>query len=348
MTLATTYAAALLIAILSMICWGSWANSLKLTGNWRFELFYFDFSVGVLLAAGVIALTFGTLGSDGFLLLDDLMRAGKRNMAYAFAAGMVFNLGNLLLVGAVALAGLSVAFPIGIGLALVIGAVLDYTISPQGNPALIFTGVAVVVVAIVVDALAYRSLGMLKELERMKAGQHRTLRPSVSWKGVLISLASGVLIGSFYPLLEMAKAGDVGLGPYALGLIFCLGMFCSTLVYSLYFMNLPVQGPALEVRDYFRGLPKQHLFGLLGGMVWCAGTMTNFVAASTPPEVQVGPAITYALGQGGTMLSALWGIIVWKEFAGADAKVKALLVLMIFLFLSGLGLLSLAPLYVAK
>ena len=300
------------------------------------------------MAAGIIALTFGTLGSDGFVLLDDLMRAGKRNMAYAFAAGMVFNLGNILLVAAIALAGLSVAFPIGIGLALVIGAVLNYIINPQGNPALIFTGVAVIVLAIVVDALAYRSLGMLKELQKMKAGEHRTLRPSVSWKGVLLSLASGVLIGSFYPLVEMAKAGEIGLGPYAVGLIFCVGLFCSTFVYNLYFMNLPVQGPPLEVRDYFHGLPKQHLLGVLGGMVWCAGTMTNFVAASTPPEVQVGPAITYAMGQGATMVSALWGILVWKEFAGADAKVKALLVLMFFLFLSGLGLLSIAPLYVAK
>jgi glucose uptake protein len=269
-------------------------------------------------------------------------------MAYAFAAGMIFNLGNILLVAAIALAGLSVAFPIGIGLALVIGAVWNYTINPQGNPALIFTGVAVIILAIVVDALAYRSLGMLKELQKMKAGEHRTLRPSVSSKGVLISLASGVLIGSFYPLVEMAKAGEIGLGPYAVGLIFCLGLFCSTFVYNLYFMNLPVQGPPLEVLDYFHGLPKHHLVGVLGGMVWCAGTMTNFVAASTPPEVQVGPAITYAMGQGATMVSALWGILVWKEFAGADAKVKALLVLMFFLFLSGLGLLSIAPLYVTK
>ncbi len=348
MTLATTYAAALLITIFSMICWGSWANSLKLTGKWRFELFYFDYSIGVLVAAGVIALTFGTLGSDGFVLLDDLMRAGKRQMAYAFAAGMVFNLGNILLVAAIALAGLSVAFPIGIGLALVIGAVLNYILNPQGNPALIFTGVAVIILAIVVDALAYRSLGMLKELKKMKAGEHRTLRPSISWKGIVISLASGVLIGAFYPLVEMAKAGDIGLGPYAVGLVFCLGLFCSTFVYNLYFMNLPVQGPPLEVLDYFRGLPKHHLLGVLGGMVWCAGTMTNFVAASTPPEVQVGPAITYAMGQGATMVSALWGILVWKEFADADAKVKALLVLMFFLFLSGLGLLSLAPLYVTK
>jgi glucose uptake protein len=348
MTLATTYEAALLITIFGMICWGSWANSLKLTGKWRFELFYFDFSFGVLVAAGVIALTFGMLGSDGFLLLDDLMRAGKRNVAYAFAAGMAFNLGNILLVAAIALVGLSVAFPIGIGLALIIGAVLNYTISPQGKAALVFTGVAAIVLAIVVDALAYRSLGMLKELEKMKAGEHRTLRPSVSWKGVLLSLASGVLIGSFYPLVDMAKAGDIGLGPYAVGLIFCLGLFCSTFVYNLYFMNLPVQGPPLEVRDYFRGQPKQHLLGVLGGMVWCAGTMANFVAAGTPPEVQVGPAITYAMGQGATMVSALWGILVWKEFAGADAKVKALVVLMLFLFLSGLGLLSIAPLYVAK
>lgn len=348
MTLATTYTAALLITIFSMICLGSWANSLKLAGKWRFELFYFDYSIGVLVAAGVIALTFGMLGSDGFLLLDDLMRAGKRNLAYAFAAGVVFNLGNILLVAAVALAGLSVAFPIGLGLALVIGAIWNHIISPQGHPALVFTGVAAVVLAVVVDAIAYRSRGMLKELERMKAGEHRTLRPSVSWKGVLLSLASGVLIGSCSPVLEFAKAGEIGLGPYALGLIFCLGLFSSTFVYNLYFMNLPVQGPPLEVLDYFRGLPRQHLWGFLGGVVWCAGAMTGFVAAATPPEAQVAPAITNAMGQGAVILSALWGVLAWKEFAGSDAKVKALLVLMFFLFLSGVGLLSVAPLYVGR
>jgi glucose uptake protein len=348
MTLPTTYAAALLVTIISMICWGSWANSLKLTGKWRFELFYFDYSLGVLLAAVIIAFTFGTLGSDGFLLLDDLMRAGRRNVAYAFGAGMIFNLGNMLLVAAIALAGMSVAFPIAIGLALVMGAILNYIVRPQGNPALIFTGVAVVVLAIIVDALAYRSLGMLKEVEKMRAGAHRTLKPSVSWKGVLVSLAGGALIGSFYPLVEMAKTGEAGLGPYAVGLVFCAGVFFSTFVYNLYFMNLPVQGPPVELRDYFRGRPVQHLLGVLGGMVWCAGTLAGLVAASTPPEVQVGPAVSYAMEQGAPMVSALWGILVWKEFAGSDAKVKALLVLMFFLFLSGLGLLSMAPLYAAR
>jgi glucose uptake protein len=348
MTLPTTYAAALLVTIFSMICWGSWANSIKLTGKWRFELFYFDYSLGLFVAAIAIAFTFGMLGSDGFLLLDDLMRTGRRNMAYAFGAGVIFNLGNMLLVAAIALVGMSVAFPIGIGLALVIGAVLSYFINPQGNPRLIFMGVAVIVAAIIVDALAYRSLGMLREVEKMKAGEHRTLKPSVSWRGVLLCLVSGVLIGVFYPLVEMAKAGETGLGPYAVGLIFCLGIFCSTFIYNLYFMNLPVQGPPIEVRDYFGGRPRQHLFGVLGGVVWAAGTIANFAAASAPQEVQVGPAVSYAMGQGATMVSALWGIIAWKEFAGSDAKVKALLVLMFFLFLSGLGLLSMAPLYVAK
>ncbi len=348
MTLPDSYTTALLLTILSMICWGSWANALKLTGSWRFELFYFDYSLGLLITATVAAFTFGTLGFDGFLFLDDLMRAGKRNMAYGFAGGVVFNLANMLLVAAISVAGLAVAFPVGIGLALVIGVVWNYRINPQGNPSLLFIGAGLVVLAIIVDALAYRALAFQREEERIRAGLSRTLRPKVSMKGVLLSLASGVLMGSFYPLVEMGKAGDIGLGPYAIAFIFAIGVFTSTFVFNLYFMNVPVQGEPIEILDYLKGSRNQHLLGIAGGAIWCVGTVSNFVAASAPQEVQVGPAISYAVGQGATMVSALWGILLWKEFAGADAKVKAYLVLMFLLFLTGLGLVSVAPLFASR
>jgi len=331
-----------------MFCWGSWANTLKLAKNWRFELFYYDFSFGVLLAAIIAAYTFGTMGYDGFLFSDDLMRAGRRNMALGFAGGVVFNLANMLLVAAISVAGLSVAFPVGIGLALVIGVIWNYFLNPQGNPSLLFTGAGLVVLAIVVDALAYRGLAVSREVQAMKEGTHRTLRPKVSWKGISLSLISGVLMGSFYPLVEMGKAGETGLGPYAIAFIFSLGVFISTFVFNLYFMNLPVQGEPVEMLEYFRGSLGVHLLGVLGGVIWCAGTIANFVAASAPAEIQLGPAVSYAIGQGATMISALWGLLLWKEFAGASASVRTLLVLMFILFLSGLGLVSIAPLYVAK
>ncbi|MCS7315764.1 MAG: GRP family sugar transporter [Bryobacterales bacterium] len=346
MVLPDTYAAALLLTILSMLCWGSWANTYKLAGKWRFELYYFDYALGVLVAAVVAAFTFGTLGYDGFLFVDDLMRAGKRNMAYGFAGGVVFNLANMLLVAAIAVAGLAVAFPVGIGLALVIGVIWNYAINPQANPKLLFAGVAVVVAAIVVDALAYRTHALERAHEQARAGAKGSAVSRASWKGIALSLASGVLMGSFYPLVELGKQGDWGLGPYAIAFVFALGVFGSTFVFNLFFMNVPVEGEPVEILDYFKGSRKQHLLGLTGGIVWAVGTISNFVAASAPREVQVGPAVSYAMGQGATLISALWGLLVWKEFRGATRRVKVLLGLMLVLFGIGLTLVAIAPLRV--
>lgn len=345
MTLPDTYTSALLLTILSMLCWGSWANTYKLAGKWRFELYYYDYALGVLLAAVVAAFTFGTLGYDGFLFLDDLMRAGKRNMAFGFAGGVVFNLANMLLVAAISVAGLAVAFPVGIGLALIVGVVWNYAINPQGNPVLLFTGVAIVVAAIVVDAMAYRSHALAQARERIKAGLTRSTLPKASWKGIVLSLVAGLLMGCFYPLVELGKRGESGMGPYAIAFIFALGIFFSTFVFNLFFMNLPVQGEPVEILDYFRGSWRQHALGWAGGAIWATGTISNFVAASAPPQIQVGPAISYAMGQGATLVSALWGLLVWKEFRGALPTVKILLALMLALFAVGLGLVSVAPLY---
>ncbi len=348
MILPHTYLAALLISILSMICWGSWANTQKLTGKWRFELYYFDYTFGLVLAAVLAAYTFGTLGFDGFLFSDDLLRAGRRSLAYGFGAGVIFNLANMLLVAAISVTGLAVAFPVGIGLALVIGVVWNYIISPQGNPTLLFTGVGIVLAAIVVDAIAYRAHASGKAKRDIRAGRGDSIIAKISWKGILLSLASGLLMGSFYPLVEMGKAGDTGLGPYAIAFVFALGVLVSTFVFNLFFMNLPVQGQPVELLDYFRGRWRQHLLGLAGGAIWAAGTISNFVAASAPQEVQVGPAVSYALGQGATLISALWGLLVWREFAGASGRVKLLLVVMLVLFAIGLGMVSIAPLYAGR
>jgi glucose uptake protein len=335
MILPTTYAAALLLTIVSMICWGSWANTFKLTRAWRFELFYFDYALGVLLAATVAALTFGSWGDD-LSFADNLMITGRRQIALAFAAGVVFNLANMLLVAAISIAGLSVAFPIGIGLALVIGVIWNYILNPQGNPFFLFTGAALVIGAIIVDAMAYGA----------HAKAVGTAKSEYSARGIILSLVSGILMGSFYPLVEMSKAGDIGLGPYTVAFVFAIGVLLSTFVFNVYFMNLPVQGRPIGFGEYFR--PKagrNHLLGLAGGIVWCSGAIANFVAASAPADVHIGPAISYALGQGATMISALWGLLVWKEFAGSNGRVRALLALMMVLFITGLTLVSVAPLF---
>jgi glucose uptake protein len=352
MILPHTYLATLLVLLFSMLCWGSWANTQKMTGKWRFELFYFDYAFGVLLVAVICAFTFGTLGFDGFSFMDDMLNGGKRYAAMGFAAGMIFNLANMLLVGAIAVAGLSVAFPVGIGLALVIGVVWNYLIRPQGNPILLFAGCALVVGAIIVDSIAYKAMEQYRAELHAKSGKAKSTRKKVSLKGIFLSLASGVLMGSFYPLVVMAKsnewggtAGENGLGPYAIAFVFAMGVFLSTFVFNLFFMNLPVEGEPLEFLDYFKGLPKQHLLGVVGGAIWCAGAVSNFVGSSAPEAVQVGPAISLALGQGAAMVSTVWGLVVWKEFAGADSRVKSFLIIMFVLFLAGLTMISVAPLY---
>lgn len=357
MILPSTYGTALLLIIFTMLCWGSWANTFKLAGKWRFELFYYDYAAGVLIMATIAALTFGSLGDSSLTFVDNMMVAGNRKMAYGLAAGVVFNLANMLLVAAIAVAGMAVAFPVGIGLALVVGVVWSYFLNPQGNPMLLGAGVAIVLGAIIVDALAYKLHTSKKQAEAVAAGvsgAERKARRSEapkrksSVKGIVLCVVSGVLMGSFYPIVEMARAGgDVGfgLGPYSIAFVFAIGVLLSTFVFNLYFLNLPVQGKAIPMTDYFKGTFRQHLLGIAGGLIWCAGTIANFAAASTPKEVQVGPAVSYAIGQGATMVSALWGLLVWKEFAGATRNVRVLLAIMLILFVAGLALISIAPLY---
>lgn len=352
MILPHTYIATLLVLFLSMLCWGSWANTQKMTGKWRFELFYYDYAFGVLLTAVVCAFTLGSLGYDGFSFLDDVMNGGKRYVALSLVAGAIFNLANMLLVAAITVAGLAVAFPVGIGLALIIGVIWNYVIRPQGNPFLLFAGCGLVVGAIIVDAIAYRGMELIRAESLAQAGKAKSTRKKVSLKGVFLSLASGVLMGSFYPLVVMAKssdwggtAGENGLGPYTIGVVFALGVFLSTFVFNLFFMNLPVEGEPLEFRDYLKGHPKKHFLGVIGGGLWCAGAVANFVGSSAPEAVQVGPAISLALGQGAAMISALWGLLLWKEFKGADTRVSALVFIMFVLFIAGLAMIAVAPLY---
>jgi glucose uptake protein len=315
-------------------------------------LFYYDYSLGVALCAVIAVFTLGAMNSADLPSLDYFSFAGYRTYAYGISGGAVFNLANMLLVAAISVAGLSVAFPIAIGLAMVIGVVWNYILNPQGNPILLFGGAALVVVAVVVDAFAYS-----EHVEEQAAKQEGTLRlidpvtrkrigrPS-STRGIVVSVISGILMGMFYPLVEMAKAGDPGIGPYNVSLLFAFGVLLSTILYNPFFMNFPLAGAPIQFRDYFRGTRKQHLVGLLGGVIWCAGGIANFVASSAPPRVQVGPAVSYAMGQGASMVSALWGLLVWREFRGAVTRVRVLLVAMMVLFVAGLTLISIAPLFV--
>ncbi|HTS77325.1 MAG TPA: hypothetical protein VMG40_14025 [Bryobacteraceae bacterium] len=352
MLLPTTYLGALLLLIGSMLCWGSWANTQKLSGKWRFELFYYDYSIGTVICAVVAAFTLGQILPKELTFSDNLLIAAKRQMAWEVAAGMVFNLANLMLVAAISVSGLSVAFPISIGLALVIGTVGSYILNPQGSAVLLFGGAFLVLLAIIVDAFAYSGYIQAKREAEIaalnpdpRAKKKKLPSTPAAARGIVLSIVSGLLMGAFYPMVEIGRQGDTGVAAYGIGLLFSGGVLFSSLFYLPFFMNFPVAGDPVEFVAYFNGKPKQHLLGIFGGIIWMAGALCNFSAASTPASVQVGPAISYALGQGATLVSALWGLLVWREFKGANLRVKTLLVVMLVLFVTGLGMISIAPLH---
>ncbi len=331
MLLPHTYGAALCLMVLSMCCWGSWANTLKLCPRYRFQLFYWDYAVGLLACALVLGLTVGSHGSDGEQLLSDMVETPLALTIYAVLGGAIFNVANLLLVAAIDVAGLAVAFPVGIGLALVIGAVSNYVITPVGNPLLLFGGVALVMVAIILDAAAYR--------KREANAQAATTR------GIVLSLVAGVLMGCFYPFVARALNGLPGEhapGPYAVSVFFAVGLLISTVPANWLLMVKPLDGgPRVRGRDYWPAPLGWHLAGALGGAIWCVGGVSNFVASGAHI---VGPAVSYTIGQGATMVSACWGVFVWREFAGAPAAARKLLIFMFIFFLLGLGAVALAPL----
>ncbi|HVC45745.1 MAG TPA: GRP family sugar transporter [Terracidiphilus sp.] len=325
----TTYFGALILMLLSMVCWGSWANTLKLCPRFRFQLFYWDYAIGLALGAVVLGLTGGSLGSTGHPFLAAIRLTPLSAMIWAACGGAVFNVANLLLVAAIEVAGLAVAFPIGIGLALVVGSVSSYFVSPAGNPMLLFGGVALVALAIVMDAAAYRK-------------RERDAR-AMTTRGIVISLVAGLLMGSFYPLVAHAMTTPPESGPYAIAFFFAIGVLVSTVPANLLLMARPLDGkPPVDGRDYWKSPLGWHLAGVLGGGVWCVGAVANFVASGAH---LIGPAVSYSIGQGATMVSACWGVFVWREFAGAPRAAHRLLVLMFVLFIAGLGAVALAPLY---
>lgn len=321
------YGIALLFMLGSMLCWGSWANTMKLTPGWAFQLFYWDYTIGILAASLLWGFTLGSAGGGDFSFLHNIHHADQRHIVFALLGGAVFNVANLLLVAAIDIAGLAVAFPIGIGLALVVGVLLNYAISPQGNPLLLFGGVTFVVIAIAVDALAYR--------------RREQDRKALSARGIQLSIACGVLMGIFYPLVAKAITGPSSLGPYSVAFFFALGTAVCAVPVNYALMRRPLtEGPPISMADYFRGRAAWHGWGVLGGMIWCTGAVLNFVASHAHI---IGPAISYAIGQGATMVSAVWGIFIWKEFAGAPQHARSLIPVMFTCFLIGLAAVAIAP-----
>ena len=328
MVVVQSYAVAIIMCFVTMLCWGSWANTQKLASReWRFQLFYWDYAIGVFLLALIFAFTLGSNGSSGRSFLADLAQADKGALWSAFLGGIVFNLANILIVAAIDIAGLAVAFPVGIGLALVVGVVTNYLATPLGNPVILFLGVAGIAAAIVIDAIAYRSLP--------SQGQKTPA------KGIVISILGGLLMGFFYRFVAASMAGDFAqpeagkLTPYTAVVIFSLGLLFSNFLFNSVIMVKPFVGEPVPFGDYFRkGNLKLHSIGILGGIIWSIGMSFSIIASGS-----AGFAISYGLGQGATMVGAFWGVFIWKEFKEAPAGTNKLLAVMFVSYIIGLGLL---------
>jgi len=346
----TTQETTFLLAIFYLVCLGSWANTYKLTGSkWRFELYYVDFAIGVLAAALIAAFTLGSMGPE-LSFLDNLAIAGKRQMAYGMAAGVVFNLANLLLVGSISISGMAVAYPVAMGLAMTIGVAVSYLGDKTGNTALLFGGSGLALGAIVFAALASMAAARFRGTVAAAAatvpkGNVKASKAKGGGKGVLVALIAGLLMAGVYPLLGMARAGgsEIGLGPYALAVFAGIGVFLSTLVFNLYFINLPIEGAPIELGDYVKGAFSHHALGLLGGAIWLAGSLAHWITSSVPSEIGIGAARGSAFVHGAILLAMLWGLLVWREFRGAGGAAALYIAVALLMMTAGAAMVSLAP-----
>lgn len=323
------YSLAVLFCVITMLCWGSWGNTQKLASKtWRYEFFYWDYVLGILIFSLLSAFTLGSFGTEGRSFIDDLLQADISSLGSAFLGGVIFNAANILLAAAIAICGLSVAFPVGIGLALVLGVLVNYFGAAKGEPLYIFAGVALITIAIILNGLAYKKASAVQDSK-------------VPAKGIAIAIIAGVIMAFFYrfvaasmDLNSFASPAAGKLTPYTAVFIFALGVFVSNFLFNTLAMKNPVQGEPVSISGYFKGKMSTHLVGMLGGIIWCIGQTFSMLASE-----KAGAAISYGLGQGATLVSALWGIFIWKEFKGAPKTSAYLNAGMFVLFVIGLGFL---------
>lgn len=330
MYVVTSYATAVVFCLITMLCWGSWANTQKLASRtWRYELYYWDYVIGMVVAALLIGLTMGSLGSSGRAMLPDLAQAAGRNIFSVLLGGVIFNASNILLSASVSLAGMAVAFPLGVGLALVLGTIVNYVGAPKGDPTILFIGVALIVVAIICNGVASA---------RADRGDS-----SKSGMGIALALVAGVLMSFFYRFV--ARAMDLDnfesptagmLTPYSAVFVFSIGVFVSNILFNTLLMRRPLMGEPVSYQDFWAGGLRSHIPGLLGGLIWCIGTAFSYIAAG-----RAGAAVSYALGQGAPMIAAIWGVFVWHEFRGSRGT-SGLLWAMFAFYIAGLALIVIA------
>ncbi len=322
----TSQSFAIITLMITLLCWGTWANTQKAAGKRRFELYYLDFAIGTLLFSVLAAFTLGALG-DGFSFEDNLAITGKRQMALAAGSGAIFNLGNMLLAGSTSLAGMAVAFPLAIGTGMIVSVCWMLVANPTGSVGVQAGGLVMMLAAVVMTALAHRA----RTLETATGKKKDT-----GVRATLLGVFGGIFLGLYSPALAQSRAGDIGLGPYGALVFFAAGVVLSTLLYSLYFMNLPVQGDPVPLSHLWKKPYSSRIWGLAGGMVWSMGALALLTAGSVGPEVSVGPAVTLAFQYGGAVLAALCGLLVWKELAAASASARGRSFLALALYLGGL------------
>jgi glucose uptake protein len=316
---------ALVMMVISAICWGSWANTYKGVKHYRFELFYWDYAIGIFITSLIFALSLGSTGNGPASFLNNVRAADGSNIGWALLAGVIFNLANLLLVAAIDMAGLATAFPVSIGIALVVGVILSYVQQPKGNMNMLAGGVLCALLAVIFDGKAYGELKTSK---------------TVSRKSIITCVVSGTLMGLWAPFATRALTQGHSLGPYSIAVFLTLGALLSCLIWNTYFMKRPLVGEPVDFSGFFRAPSSGHWLGLIGGAIWATGTVFNLVAANF-----TGVAISYAIGQSAPMVAALWGIFAWKEFAGATRKSRAFLALMFIFYV--LAILLVARAYTA-
>ena len=331
MLIVDSYVIAVIMCFITMLCWGSWANTQKLASQeWPFQLFYWDYAIGVLILVLGLALTIGSIGEYGREFIEDLNQASGKMLLSAFLGGVIFNFGNILLVAAIDIAGMAVAFPVGIGIALAQGVFVNYLAKPEGNPLILFMGVTLVLIAIIVDGIAYK---------RLQTGAKEGIA-----KGLILSIVAGISLGFFYRFVADSMVTnyytpEVGLlTPYTALVVFSLGLFISNFVFVTAIMFKPISGKPIALGDYFtKGNSKLHLIGILGGVIWSVGMSFSIIASGA-----AGPAISYGLGQGAVMVAAFWGVFVWKEFKDAPRGTNKLIAFMFLFFILGLTLIIFA------
>ena len=331
------YILAVILCIVTMICWGSWGNTQKVVGSyWRQEYFYWDYVVGVVALSLILAFTLGSFGTQGRPFVEDMQQISLQNYLNAFIGGALMNTGNILLTISVSLVGLAVAFPVGVGLGLVFGVIINYFENPKGDPYLLFTGVALIVVSIVMSSLSSGLMAKLRDKESNRSDKQDAAKVRL---GLIMAVLAGVFISFFYRFVAAAMdlenfvspaAGKAT--PYSALFIFACGMFGCSLILNSYLMKKPFVGPPAKYGEYFAGKTKTHLIGVGGGLVWGLGSGLSYIAAG-----KAGPAVSYALGQGATIVAALWGLLVWQEFRGASKTIQVLLAIMIVSFLTGIA-----------